>query len=155
MKLGAALSVVLLCALAAAGAASAAPTKPEFIRKGDALCADVARQLRPIRRRAEAAKSLPEAQKWAAAAELWTDQISIQRRFNMRMRAIGTPRGDTRAARLVAALGGGVVLARRVRDGFARRDRDALARALTAYVRFTIDLNARVRAYGFRVCGKS
>lgn len=155
MKAASALVASLLFALAAAGAAHAAPTKLEFIRKGDALCTDVARQLAPLRRRAEAAKLLPEARQWPAATALWTDQITIQRRFNERFRAIGVPAGDRLALRLVSGLDRGVVLARRVRDAFARHDVPALGAALRAYVDFTLTLNRRVQAYGFRVCGRS
>lgn len=156
VKLAAAVTAAFAFAFAAAGAGyAAAPTKPEFIRKGDALCADVARQLLPIRRRAEAAQSLPQSKQWAAATAIWSDQIAIQQRFNAKFRAIGVPAGDSRAPRLVLDLDRGLVLARRVRDGFARRNTTALATALPAYVEFTLALNRRVRAYGFRVCGRS
>jgi hypothetical protein len=148
-------SAVAVLTLANAGVASAAPTKSEFIRKGDALCTDVARQLVPIRQRAQAAQALPESQKWAAAAAIWQAQIAIQKRFNERLRAVGTPAGDSFAPRLVAGLDRGLVLARRVHSAFARRDRAALANALPAYVEFTLALNRRVRAYGFRVCGRT
>jgi hypothetical protein len=47
-----------------------------------------------------------------------------------------------------------VVLARSVRDGFARRDVNALASALPAYLQFTLALNRRIQTYGFRVCGR-
>lgn len=154
VKVVAALTVALVVVLATAPVASAAPTKREFIRKGDAVCADVAHQLLPLRRRAEAAKSLPESKQWAAVADIWTDQVAIQKRFVERFRAIGTPTRDTAAARLVTSLDRGLVLARRVRDGFAKRDERALASALPAYIEFTLALNRRVQAYGFRVCGK-
>ena len=156
MRFAAALTVLLVLAAAAAGSASAAsPTKREFIRRGDSLCMDVARQLVPIRRRAEAAKSLPEDRRWAAAARIWTDQIAIQKRFNANFRAIGVPAGDRSAARLVSGLERGVVLALRIRDGFAMRDTAELALSLPAYIDFTVALNARVRAYGFRACGRA
>ena len=51
MGLGLALSV---------GAAQAAPTKAQFIRQGDALCREVQRELAPLVRRAQVAKSLPD-----------------------------------------------------------------------------------------------
>jgi len=54
----------------------------------------------PIRIRADAAKSLPEAQKSVAVADIWTGQIVIQRRFVRNLPAIGVPTGD-RAALLV------------------------------------------------------
>jgi hypothetical protein len=155
VRVAAAVTAALAVAAATAGAASAAPSKPQFIRAGDALCAEVARQLVPIRRRAEAAQSLPSAQKWRAVTSLWNDQVAIQERFARRFRAIGTPRGDAVARNLVSSLDRGLVLARRVRDGFARRDTDALERALPAYIDFTRALNRRVRSYGFRVCGSS
>ena len=155
MKVVAVLTATVVVALAAAGAASAAPTKRDFIRKGDAACAAVIRELAPIRRRAQAAQSLPEEQKWRAAAALWRDQVAIQARFNTRFRAIGTPVGDTAARQLVAGLDRGLVLARRVSEGFVRRDVRALSSALPAYVSFTLALNRRVHAYGFRVCGRS
>jgi hypothetical protein len=47
------------------------------------------------------------------------------------------------------------VLARRVRDAFARRSTTSLAAALPEYIRFTMSLNRRVAAYGFKVCGRS
>jgi hypothetical protein len=133
--------------------ALAAPTKTQFIRRGDALCGQVQRDLAPLRRRAEAAKSLPEAQKWAAVTALWSDQIRIQARFITRFRAIGVPAGDATARSLSSGLDRGLLLARRVRAAFAARSTTAVSAGLPAYVRFTLSLNRRVRAYGFRVCG--
>jgi hypothetical protein len=138
----------------AVGAASAAPTKAQFIRKGDALCRDVRRELAPLRQRAQAAKSMPESQQWAAVERLWADQIRIQARFTARLRAVGVPTGDTQARSIVFGLDRGLVLARRVRDRFAKRSA-TVGVALTAYVRFTLSLNRRVAAYGFNVCGHS
>lgn len=137
------------------GAAHAAPTKAQFIRKGDALCREVQRELAPLVRRAQAAKSLPESQQWAAAQRLWADQIKIQARFIARLRAIGIPTGDSKARSIVLGLDRGLVLARRVRDAFARRSTTSLAAALPEYIRFTMSLNRRVAAYGFKVCGHS
>jgi hypothetical protein len=150
------IAVFAVTSLALAGSAVAgAPTKGQFIRRGDALCTSVRRELVPVRRQAEAAKSLPESQQWAAVTRIWTAQVKIQGRFNARFRAIGVPSGDSVARGLVAGLGRGLTLARRVRDGFATRDQYELAKALPAYVRFTTSLNRRVVAYGFRVCGRS
>jgi hypothetical protein len=152
----AALIVRVMASFALAeSAVAAAPSKGQFIRRGDALCTSVQRELAPVRRQAEAAKSLPESKKWAAVTRLWTAQIAIQGRFNARFRAIGVPAGDSVARGLVAGLGRGLTLARQVRDGFATRDQYMLAKALPAYVRFTTSLNRRVAAYGFRVCGRS
>ena len=130
-------------------------TKAQFIRQGDALCREVQRELAPLVRRAQAAKSLPERQQWAAAEQLWADQIQIQARFTRRLRAMGVPTGDSRARSIVLGLDRGLVLARRVRDAFARRSTTSLAVALPEYVRFTVSLNRRVAAYGFKVCGRS
>jgi hypothetical protein len=136
-------------------AAFAAPTKAQFIRQGDALCRDVQRELVPLVRRAQAAKSLPESRQWAAAERLWADQIRIQARFTTRLRAVGVPTGDPKARSIVLGLDRGLVLARRVRDAFARRSTTSLAVALPEYVRFTVSLNRRVAVYGFKVCGHS
>jgi hypothetical protein len=111
--------------------------------------------LAPLRRQAQAVKSLPESQKWAATTRLWSDQIRIQARFNVRFRALGLPTGDSEARSIVGGLDRGLVLARRVRNAFARRSTAGLAAALPAYVRFTLSLNRRVAAYGFRVCATS
>jgi hypothetical protein len=146
MALGLALSV---------SAAFAAPTKAQFIRQGDGLCRDVQRELAPLVRRAQAAKSLPESQQWGAAQRLWADQIRIQARFNARLRAVGVPTGDSKARGIVSGVDRGLVLARRVRDAFATRSTTSLAAALPEYVRFTVSLNRRVVAYGFKVCGHS
>jgi hypothetical protein len=146
MSLGLVLSV---------SAAHAAPTKAQFIRQGDALCLQVQRELAPLRRQAQAAKSLPESQQWAAAERLWADQIRIQARFIARLRAVGLPTGDSKARSIVFALDRGLVFARRVRDAFARRNTTSLAVALPDYIRFTVSLNRRVAAYGFKVCGHS
>jgi hypothetical protein len=150
-----ALAVVILGLVLSADAALAAPTKAQFIQQGDALCRQVQHDLVAVRRQAEAAKSLPESDKWVAVTRLWTRQIRIQGRFNVRFRALGVPEGDSTARALVAGLDRGLVLSRRVRDGFARRDTTALAKALPAYVRFTTALNRRVAAYGFNICGRS
>jgi hypothetical protein len=136
-------------------AASAAPTKAQFIHQGDALCRDVQQELAPLVRRAQAAKSLPVSRQWPAALRLWTDQIRIQARFTTRLRAVGVPTGDSKARSIVLGLDRGLVLARRVRDAFARRSTTSLAVALPEYIRFTMSLNRRVAAYGFEVCGRS
>lgn len=142
-------------ALLAPVAANAAPTRAEFIRQGDALCRQVQRQLVPLRRQAEAARSLPQSQQWAAVTRIWRAQVSVQEQFNTRFHALGIPARDSAARSLVSGLDRGLVLARRVRDAFAARDTATLASALPAYVRFTLSLNRRVVAYGFSVCGHS
>jgi hypothetical protein len=145
-------AAVALCQLLAVTVAAAAPTKGQFIRRGDDLCRQVQRELTPIRARAQAAQSLPDAQKWAAVSRLWTDQIRIQARFNLRFRRLGLPAGDATARGLVVGLDRGLLL---VRHAFATRDMSAVAAALPAYLRYTLRLNHRVAAYGFKVCGHS
>lgn len=152
MRLGA-LFAVLAVATVFAGTAQAAPTRTEFIRKGDAVCVQTQRELAPIRARAQAAKLLPQSEQWGAAAAIWADQIRIQKRFVGRMKAIGTPTGDVVAQKLVASLARGVTLAAAVQRGFAERDGAALSTALPAYITFTLALNKRVVAYGFQRCG--
>ena len=154
-KLALLIAVMGLGLMLSVSAAFAAPTKAQFIRKGDALCREVQRELAPLVRRAQAAKSLPESQKWVAVERLWADQIRIQARFTTRLRAVGVPTGDSKARSIVAGLDRGLVLARRVRDAFARRSTTSLAVALPEYIRFTMSLNRRVAAYGFKVCGHS
>ena len=144
------ITVVALGLALSASAALAAPTKAQFIRQGDALCRQVQRELVPLASRAQAAKSLPVCQQWAAAERLWGDQIRIQARFTARLRAVGVPTGDSKARSIVRGLDRGLVLARRVRDAFARRSTTSLAAALPEYIRFTMSLNRRVAAYGFR-----
>jgi hypothetical protein len=133
--------------------ASAAATKAVFIKRGDALCAGMAKQLTPLRRRAEAAYALPEPQQLAAVAAIWGDQIRIQVTFNQRLRAVGAPPDDAAAGRLLGQLDRGVVLARRIQSAFANGRIASLSSALPAYLDFTLKLNRQVRAYGFRVCG--
>jgi hypothetical protein len=147
------LTLTLFLACSSVATAASTPTRAEFIRKGDALCAQVKRQLVPVTRRAEAAKSLPDSQKWAAVADIWSDQITIQRRFVRRFHDVGVPANDARARVIVKGLDRGVVLAVRVQKAFATRNEAAIPKALNDYVGFTLTLNARVRAYGFRVCG--
>jgi hypothetical protein len=142
-------------ALLAPLTADAAPTRAQFIRQGDALCRQVQRQLVPLRRQAEAAKSLPEAKQWAAVTRIWTAQVKIQASFNARFQALGVPGRDSDARSIVSGLDGALVLARRVRDAFAAHDTGALAGSLPAYVRFTLNLNRRVAAYGFTACGRT
>jgi hypothetical protein len=149
-----ALSAALVMACVCAEAAQAAPSRSEFIRKGDEACAQTKRELVPLVARAQQAKVLPQSEQWAAAAALWADQIRIQKRFVVRFKAIGTPAGDTVAQKLVASLASGVTLAIRVQRGFAERNQVLLSTALPAYLRFTLALNKRVAAYGFRTCGR-
>lgn len=137
----------------AAVSASAAPTRSEFIRKGDALCRRVQAQLAPLRRRANAAKSLPIAKQWSAVTEIWRLQVAIQSRFNARFHALGVPVGDRAARSLVIGLDQGLTLAREIRDAFASRDTTTLNDRLPTYLRFTVHLNRRVAAYGFTACG--
>jgi hypothetical protein len=110
-KLALLIAVTGLGLVLSVGAAHAAPTKSEFIRQGDALCLQVQRDLAPLVRRAQAAKSLPESQQWAAAQRLWADQIRIQARFTARLRAVGVPTGDSKARSIVLGLDRGLVLA--------------------------------------------
>jgi hypothetical protein len=147
-------AIVSLALAGTASTASAASSKAEFIQRGDALCADVAKQLAPLRRRAEAAYALPESKRMAAAASIWGDQIRIQVAFNRRLRAVGAPPGDAAARNLLAQLDRGVILARRIRDAFANARIGSLSTALPAYLDFTLKLNRQVRTYGFRVCGR-
>jgi len=149
------IAVTALGLVLSVGAAHAAPTKSEFIRQGDALCLQVQRDLAPLVRRAQTAKSLPESQQWAAAQRPWADQIRIQARFTARLRAVGVPTGDSKARSIVLGLDRGLVLAHRARDAFARRSTTSLAVTLPEYIRFTMSLNRRVAAYGFKVCGHS
>jgi hypothetical protein len=142
---------VLALALASPAAAL---SKSEFIRRGDALCVQTKRALVPIQARAQAAKSLPTDAKWRATADIWADQIVIQRRFVTRFRAIGTPAGDRAARNLVSGMGRGLTLAANVQGAFARRDTIRLPTYLSDYLRFTLSLNRRVVAYGFRACGR-
>jgi hypothetical protein len=148
------LAATALVAAVCAAAAVAAPTKAEFIRNGDAVCAQTKRELAPIKRRAEAAKLLPQSEQWAATADIYADQVVIQKRFVRRFKAIGVPAGDAVAKALVGRLERGVTLAVRLQQGFANHDVVTLQTALPAYLRFTVDLNRRVVAYGFRVCGR-
>jgi hypothetical protein len=152
-KLALAFTFAVLALTVSVAAAVAAPTKGQFIRQGDTLCAQVKRELVPLRRQATAAKSLPRSQMWAAVTRLWSAQIQIQRRFISRFHRIGVPANDSRARALVSGLDRGIGLAIRVRDAFAARDTSALSTMLPAYVRYTASLNRRVVAYGFRVCG--
>jgi hypothetical protein len=133
---------------------SAAPTKGEFIRQGDALCRQVKRELVPLQQQAAAAKSLPRAKLWSVATRLWSAHLVIQRRFVTRFRAIGTPANDASARSLVADLPRGVALAKRVRDAFAARNTAALNAAMPEYISHTLQLNRRVVRYGFRICGR-
>ena len=118
------------------------------------MCAQTQRELAPIIARAQQAKLLPQSQQLAAVAALWADQIRIQKRFVGRFKALGTPAGDTVAQKLVAGLAYGVTLATRVQRGFAERNEVLLSTALPAYLRYTLGLNRRVVAYGFRTCGR-
>jgi hypothetical protein len=150
------LVLAALSSLALAGTASnasAASTKAEFIKRGDALCSEMQKSLAPLRRRAEAAYALPESRRMAAAAAIWRDQVRLQVGFNQRLRAIGAPPGDAIARRLLAQLDHGVVLARRIQTAFADGRIASLSSALPAYLEFTLKLNRQVKAYGFRVCG--
>ncbi len=149
-----ALLAALVVAAVCAGSAQAAPTRGEFIRKGDAVCAQTKKELAPILARAQAAKLLPPSEQLGAVTAIWADQVRIQKRFVARFRTIGTPAGDTVAQKLVASLAHGVTLAIRVQRGFAERDATSLSLDLPAYLKFTQSLNKRVAAYGFRVCGR-
>ena len=147
-------TTTLAVSLASAGIAHASPSKAEFVRRGDALCTQTQKSLAPILARAQAAKSLPTDAKWRATTDIWADQIAIQRRFIARFRAIGTPAGDGAATSLVSGMSKGLTLAVAVQRGFANRDSSRLPASLSNYVTYTLQLNRRVAAYGFRVCGR-
>ena len=147
-------AVVVLALAVGSSGALAAPTKNQFIWRGDALCERVYLiELQPIRDRAMAAKSLRGTKRWVAAEALWRDQLRVQTSFIARFRAIGVPRGDATARSLVEGLDRGVVLARQVLEAFASRRIPRVAPALKAYLNFTFALNERVQAYGFAICG--
>lgn len=152
-RAAAAVALFSSVALITAAASSAAPTRAEFIRKGDALCRRVQIQLEPLRRKANAAKALPAPQRWSAVAQIWKLEVAIQSRFNARFRALGVPAGDMAARRLVVGLDQGLTLAREIRDAFAIRDLRTLQDRLPTYLRFMLNLNRRVAAYGFADCG--
>jgi hypothetical protein len=154
MRIAAALLAALLIPAVYVSAAYASPTRAEFIRKGDAVCRQTKRELAPILKRAKATKQLPLSQQWDALADIWADQIVIQKRFTARFKAIGVPAGDATARALVALLDRGVVLAQRVRQGFAAHDAVLLQSALPAYLRLTFSTNKQVIAYGFHTCGR-
>lgn len=147
-------TAVLLVALIATAAASAAPTRAEFIRRGDALCRQVQTQLAPLRRKADTVKSLPAAKQFTAVAQIWKAQVSIQARFTARFNALGVPTGDRAARSLVVGLDQALTLAREIRDAFASRDTTTLGDRLPTYLHFTLNLNRRVAAYGFTACGR-
>jgi hypothetical protein len=149
----AALALAALSGWMLPDAALASTPRAELIRKGDALCARTARELGPLRARAAAARSLPREEQWVALEGLWADQIRIQKRFVARFHAIGLPPNDRRAQRLSDGLDRGVVLAQRVYGALVRRDGTRIPSALRTYLTFTVDLNRRIRDYGFRVCG--
>ena len=111
------------------------------------------RELVPVRARAEAAKTLPTDLQWAAVADIWAAQIRIQKRFVTRFHAIGLPPNDRKARELSKGLDRGLVLANRVQKAFATRNTAAIPTVVRSYLDFTLDLNRRTRAYGFRVCG--
>jgi hypothetical protein len=102
---------------------------------------------------------------FAAAGDGLGTQTFIERmreRYAERMleqhcdeRAVGLPTGDSKARSIVLGLDRDLVLARRVRDAFAKRSTTSLAAALPEYIRFTMSLNRRVAAYGFKVCGQA
>jgi len=144
----------LLISLATTGIAQASPSKAEFIRKGDALCTQTRKALVPIQARAQAAKTLPTDAKWQATADIWADQITVQRRFIAKFRAIGIPAGDPTATSLVTGLSKGLMLAVNVQQGFAARDTIRLPTFLSDYVTYLLKFNRRVALYGFRVCGR-
>jgi hypothetical protein len=149
--------IAALCALVSivgTSAAVAAPTKPQFIRQGDALCTRTAREFAPLMQRVEAARSLPEARVWPEVAAIWGEHVRLQTRFARRFGAIGVPARDAAAASLVNSLATGPALARAIRDAAKARSDARLGSATAAYIRFTTALNRRVRAYGFRVCGR-
>lgn len=96
---------------------------------------------------------MPPALQWSAVAQIWKKQVAIETRFNTRFNALGVPAGDWAARRLVVGFDQGLTLAREIRDAFAIRDLRTLQDRLPTYVRFTLDLNHRVAAYGFTACG--
>jgi hypothetical protein len=154
-----ALSATLVLACVFAGIAQAAPTRSEFIRNGDALCAQAKRELVPVAARLQRLSLPPQmaqftGAQWAAAATLWADRNRVLKRFSGRFKAFGTPAGDTVAQKIVAGLASAVTLANRVQRGLAERNEALLTTALPAYLRLTLATNTRVVAYGFRTCGR-
>jgi hypothetical protein len=150
---GRAAALAVAAALALPSVAAASVTKREFIRNGDALCRQTALALKPVSARAQAAKSLPQEQQWAAVASIWASQIRIQEQFRSRFKQLGVPAGDVQARSFGGGLDRGLVLARAVQQAFARRNESQVGLALHRYLEFTLAFNQRVHAYGFRVCG--
>jgi hypothetical protein len=136
-----------------ASTAVAASTKAEFIKRGDALCVGMAKELAPLRRRADAAYALAESRRMAAAATIWGDHPDPGQ-FQP-----AAPR-DRRATRRCGRSRSARAARPRRRacpphPGRLRERRIAsLSSALPAYIGFTLTLNRKVKAYGFRVCGQ-
>ena len=149
------LLALLILMSACGGSTQAAPTRAEFISKGDAVCAEIQQELVPLRARADAARSLPQSEQLKLLKRMWDDQIRIHERFVDDMKEIGTPAGDTVAQGLIDSLEDGVKLAEDVQDGFEDEDAAAIGKALPAYLNYTVMLNGRVADYGFRRCGAS
>jgi len=149
------LLALLVLVAACGGSSQAAPTRAEFIRKGDVVCAEIQQELGSMRARAEAASRLPQREQLELLKRMWDDQIRIQKRFVDDMKEIGTPAGDDVAQELIDSLEHGVKLAEDVQDGFDDEDAAAIGKALPAYLNFTVVLNGRVADYGFRRCGAS
>jgi hypothetical protein len=150
---GRAAAIAVAAALALPSIAAASVTKRELIRNGDALCRQTALALKPVRERAQAAKSLPQDQQWGAVASIWATQIRIQEQFTVKFKRLGVPAGDAQARSFAPGLDRGLALARAVQQGFAQRSQSQVALAIPRYLEFTLAFNRRVHSYGFRVCG--
>ena len=147
------LLALLLFAAGCGGSAEATPTRQEFIRQGDVVCAETQQGLRPILARAQSARLAPQSADDLRA--IWEDQVELHKQFVADMKAIGTPAGDEVARNLIASLEYGLELAEDVEDAMDDADAAAIATALPAYLNLTTSLNGSFVAYGFRRCGAS
>ena len=146
MRHGYLLAFVIFAA-SCGGSAEATPTRAEFIRQGDAVCAQAQQELRPVLARAQSGGDV------GVLMGIWEDQVKIHKQFVADMKAIGTPSGDEVARKLIASLEYGLELADDVQDALDDGDAAAIATALPAYLNLTATLNSRLVTYGFRRCG--
>jgi hypothetical protein len=136
-----------------------APSKPEFIAKGDAICADLQSEQAELQRRAQQLEAesdeLSTGEFLRRAASFWDDQIQVMEGFRGDLARLGAPPGDEeRVEQFLTSIDDGIAIARemqtRLEDG-----QEVLAAQVEEYGQTVRRGNTLAQAYGFEVCGST
>lgn len=134
-------------------------TKPEFLARGDAICAEAQAEAAELAYRAEQIRAqigtLPEAEAVDRTESLYADQIAVIERFHDRFADLEPPAEDeARVEEFLRSLTDGLDVSREMKAELAAGSFPS-GELVMEYGRIVIRGNTLAQAYGFTVCGRS